>query len=206
MICLFKREFVKADNNYDQLLLVWDTLWSLNAYEKARQEEAQDELKRQLNVTPEDNSSKDATVNSINSNDLSNSFLGTSPPYIIHSFDNNKDFDDSANRASGRSSNSEHDESNQLTNFELFFLSISLAIIRQERDLIFTQKLDASGILKHFNTLNLNDYLDETLKHANLIWYWLKYDGGADQLLTDQQHCKDGDNLNLGGFDLLNDD
>lgn len=220
LICLFKREFVKADNSYDQLLKLWDTLFAIPAYEKMRQEEAQEEYKRQLEILTEAGQSN---VNNETTSDLTSSLsnkdldttLGTSPPYIIntiHGFENNKgDFDDSSsnNLATGaRASDSEPDEGNQLTNFELFFLSVSLAIIRQERDLIFTQKLDASGIIKHFNTLNLNSYLDETLRHATPIWYWLKYDGGEEQLYQENTGCKDGDffsNKCSGGFDLLDD-
>jgi len=213
LICLFKREFVKADSSYDQLLILWDTLWSVHAYEKARQDEAQEEFERQLNIIKENKSNN---VNNETTSDLTNSFsnkfeldttLGTSPPFIIQSFENKGgDFDDSTNtannnnHAANRASDSENDEVNQLTNFELFFLSISLAIIRQERDLIFTQKLDASGILKHFNSLNLNDYLDETLKHATLVWYWLKSEG-AEQLYNENTSSKEW--KCSGGYDLL---
>lgn len=209
---------MKADNSYDQLLLIWDTLFAIPAYERIRQEEAQEEYRRQLEIL---NEAAQSNVNNETTSDLASSLsnkdldttLGTSPPYIIntiHGFENRGDFDDSNsnNLAGNRASDSEPDEGNQLTNFELFFLSVSLAIIRQERDLIFTQKLDASGIIKHFNTLNLNSYLNETLRHATTIWYWLKYDGGEEQLYQENAGCKDGDFLSnkcSGGFDLLDD-
>ena len=188
-------------------------------YEKVRQEEAQEEFRRQLNILKDE--VNNTSVNNETTSDLTSSLsnkdldttLGTSPPYIVREFDNKGgDFDDSTANANNvspvanRTSDSEQEDTNQLTNFELFFLSISLAIIRQERDLIFTQKLDAAGILKHFNTLTLNNYLNETLKHATLIWYWLKYDGGEQQLYQENVGNKDNDFFKSnGGFDLLDD-
>lgn len=214
LICLFKREFVKADNNYDHLLIVWDALFSISAYEKVRLEEAQEEFKRQLDTLAEEATNVNETTsdltNSFSNKDLDTTF-GTSPPYIIQVYENKGDFDDSTNNVNSganRASDSEQDESNQLTNFELLFLSISLAIIRQERDIIFSQKLDASEIIRHFNNLNLNDCLNDTLKHATLIYNWLKNDGGEEQLYQENTGCKDEDfygNKCSGGFDLLDD-
>lgn len=179
---MFKREFVK-NNNYDKLLPVWDQLWSVYAYEKARQEEAQEEFKRQLNTLKEEDKTT-KHVNNETTSDLTNSFsnkldldttLGTSPPYIIQmqGFENKGDFDDSNatnnnNHTANRTSDSEQDEVNQLTNFELFFLSFSLAIIRQERDLIFTQV----GCIERHNVcpiLLINNFSIQ--KETRCIWY-----------------------------------
>lgn len=93
-----------------------------------------------------------------------------------------------------------------LSDVQLFVLCICLSIIRRERDLLMAKKYDAPEILKHFNTLNLNDDLNNILLHASTIWYWLKEDGGEDSLnapevVDDKRHDSSGED-----FDLLNDE
>jgi hypothetical protein len=88
----------------------------------------------------------------------------------------------------------------------MFVLCICLSIIRRERDLIMAQHFDACEILKHFNTLNLNSSLKDILLHASTIWYWLKNDGGQEQLyFCDPLDEKKHDSA-IDDFDLLNDD
>lgn len=94
----------------------------------------------------------------------------------------------------------------QLSDVQLFVLCICLSIIRRERDLLMARKFDAPEILKHFNTLNLNDDLNNILLHATTIWQWLKEDGGEELLtapepIDDKRHDSSGED-----FDLLNDE
>lgn len=91
-----------------------------------------------------------------------------------------------------------------LENIELFCLCISLAIIRRERDIILSRKYDSCAILKHFNTLHLNDCLNNILLHSMTIWHWLKHDGGEKSLYNDDEFKPS--NTSVDDFDLLNDD
>ena len=93
-----------------------------------------------------------------------------------------------------------------LSDVQLFVLCICLSIIRRERDQLMTKKYDAPEILKHFNTLNLNGDLNHILQHASTIWYWLKEDGGEEQLnapevVDDKRHDSSNED-----FDLLSDE
>ena len=94
-----------------------------------------------------------------------------------------------------------------LSDVQLFVLCICLSIIRRERDLIMARQYDACETLKHFNTLHLNDSLNNILLHASNIWFWLKNDGGQEQLYApevntaDKRHDSGGED-----FDLLNDE
>ncbi|RWS06964.1 TBC1 domain family member 15-like protein [Dinothrombium tinctorium] len=92
----------------------------------------------------------------------------------------------------------------KLSNVELYLLSLSLAIIRKERDLILSKKFDACEILKHFNTLHLKENLNELLLNASQIWHWLKFDGGEEKLYTDESEKKSI--TTEEDFEILNND
>ena len=94
----------------------------------------------------------------------------------------------------------------RLTNAQLFVLCICLSIIRRERDLIMAQQYDACETLKHFNTLNLNSSLKDILVHASHIWFWLKKDGGEEQLYESMSESDKKNDSTTEDFDLLSDE
>ncbi|RWS29697.1 TBC1 domain family member 15-like protein [Leptotrombidium deliense] len=141
IICLFKREFMKGNNDdYDDCLKVWETIWSVHA-----------------SIELEEKREKEEKVNGESDNPVSaEDYSRPSTP-------------------------------TKLTNIELYLMSICLAIIRQERNIILMSNFDACEILKHFNTLYLKDRLTDILQHASEIWYWLKHDGGEELLYKEKK-------------------
>lgn len=226
IICLFKREFMKArTDDYHDCLLVWETIWAstaLSSLKTEKEKEAHEE--RKANKSPFPSSSFGVNVTQVVSRGdepsteadtpLTNGLKGESAA-------TNKTYESSPN-ASGSSSStstaasqdrvsdspkSTTGQMEHLTDVQLYVLCICLSIIRRERDLIMARQYDACETLKHFNTLHLNDSLGNILLHASNIWFWLKQDSGEDQLYApevipaEKRHDSGGDD-----FDLLNDE
>ena len=178
IICLFKREFMKSkSDDYQHCLLVWETIWAATALTNRRQKEEVAE-----NGSPVRQSSPDSETG-VHANGVDGAA-------------GEKD----AGSDSPKSVSAEH-----LTDAQLFVLCICLSIIRRERDLLMAQQFDACETLKHFNTLNLNSNLKDILLHASTIWYWLKNDGGQEQLYFSDPVDEKKDAA-IDDFDLLNDE
>ena len=169
IICLFKREFMKAKTDgYQDCLLVWETVWSANSLQA---------LSEKPVVTEE------VEVNGRKSSPESQNDDG-----------------------GGMETPEGTDASERLSDVQLFILCLCLSIIRRERDLIMAHQYDACDILKHFNTLQLNEDLNGILLHASTIWFWVKNDGGEGLLYSEGQSGTKSTETTVEDFDLLNDD
>lgn len=179
IICLFKREFMKCkSDDYQDCLLVWETIWAATALTDHKQKEPEPE-----NGSPAGQSVQDAATG------------------VAANGVNGHEADKEAESESPKSVAAEH-----LTEAQLFVLCICLSIIRRERDLLMAQQFDACETLKHFNTLNLNANLKDILLHASTIWYWLKNDGGLEQLYFSDPVDEKKHDAAIDDFDLLNDE
>lgn len=185
IICLFKREFMKSKtDDYQDCLLVWETIWAATASAQLKKKtESQDKVSHE--TTPDADAAAGPVVNGAN---------GVTRPAEAEK--------DRGSESPKSESGAEH-----LSDAQLFVLCICLSIIRRERDLIMAQRFDACETLKHFNTLSLNANLKDILLHASTIWYWLKNDGGQEQLyFSDVVDEKTKHDSAIDDFDLLNDE
>lgn len=183
IICLFKREFMKSKtDDYQDCLLVWETIWAATAITDHRKKTSAQEK--------ESNASADVAG-------------ATAGPAVNGATRG----DASGEKDCGSESPKSESGSEHLSDAQLFVLCICLSIIRRERDLIMAQRFDACETLKHFNTLSLNASLKDILLHASTIWYWLKNDGGQEQLyFCDAVDEKTKHDSAIDDFDLLNDE
>ncbi|KAI1285327.1 TBC1 domain family member 15 [Halotydeus destructor] len=206
IICQFKREFMKGKTDgYDDCLIVWETIWSANALSerfisKSEATGASDGNPVEgdsIAAKSDSGDSRHAGDGSADRGEVMDTadITGTPPPPAKGA------------RLQKQWTSSESTAESRLKNIELFVLSICLSIIRRERDIIMAEGLDACEILKHFNTLQLNDDLGNILNHASSIWHWIKHDGG-EQLLYPKEQLEEklSDNAASDDFDLLNDD
>jgi hypothetical protein len=205
-------------DDYHDCLIVWETIWAATALStlKAEKEKERSSVRKSASPKPMDNSRK---VNNGTNPFLETSASTTSNGGIGETSDGGVQNDSgSSSTSTGHASQERLSDSpksqtgssmEKLPDVQLFVLCICLSIIRRERDLIMARQYDACETLKHFNTLHLNDSLNNILQHASTIWYWLKHDGGEEQLYTpevvltteEKRHDSAGED-----FDLLSDD
>ena len=195
IICLFKREFMKSKtDDYQDCLLVWETIWAATAFSSLQTAtSAANSPAAASDARGEQEKPEQHQVN------------GCSEAAAVPST-NGAEGAAAAPVESGQSDSPKSvSSSKHLTDAQLFVLCICLSIIRRERDLIMAQQFDACETLKHFNTLSLNSNLKDIVMHASTIWYWLKHDGGLEQLYFSDPMEKKTDAA-IEDFDLLNDE
>lgn len=133
IICQFKREFMKAKtDDYDDCLVVWETIWSANALcVLARQEES---AVSNLLLDEDENNHRDVTEDVVDD--------GKSPKAeTSRGIQSESSLENSSPKSSSP-------PVQKLKDMELFTLCICLSIIRRERDLIMANEYDACEILK----------------------------------------------------------
>ena len=197
-------------DDYHDCLIVWETIWAATALSTLK---AEKERQRKSPKTGLDNHFNNLLVNDTPSNNedmLVREPSGDKTPMNGSSSSSSTSTGNASQEKLSESPKSQTGSSmEKLPDVSLFVLCICLSIIRRERDLIMARQYDACETLKHFNTLHLNDSLTNILLHASNIWYWLKHDGGEEQLYApevvvteeNKRHDSAGED-----FDLLSDD
>lgn len=151
IICQFKREFMKAKtDDYDDCLVVWETIWSANALcQLAIQEEAavHDLLLSEQAISHQEQVQEPARCEASGSAVKSREHDGSPNPSAGTSRSDKADKTEEwpVQNSSPKSSST---PVQKLKDMELFTLCICLSIIRRERDLIMANEYDACEILK----------------------------------------------------------
>ncbi|XP_054164526.1 TBC1 domain family member 17-like [Oppia nitens] len=242
IVCQFKREFMKTENDgYDDCLTLWESIWSAHIMRKLTTKsdtelidcttDSSTQLLSAAAAGEDTSATNTATTTSpaarvpkpLGSHEKINKSLSTgaldSNPIEVPdvkfrngSHARSRSFRVKPDRSDGPPKTPTKKESNNdwafkapekhLTDAELYSLAICLSIIRRERDIIMAQQLDATDILKHFNTLQLNSELENILLHASHIWYWLTHDSGESLLYKQSEQPVNEAN---DDFDLLPD-
>jgi electron transfer flavoprotein alpha subunit len=155
---------MKTENDgYDDCLILWESIWTASVIRRIGNTCEEDISKDNINIKVE--KSEENTVTENSDNTVSNTEHNINKQLIeipevqfrdgSHSRSNslrNKEIRDSKNNTKKESSNLNPKSSEKkLTDAELYSLSICLSIIRRERDLIMSQTLDATEILKVFS-------------------------------------------------------
>lgn len=191
IVCQFKRELMKeGENDYSKVLFLWDTIWSVK-----RRYELQEEL----------DALKAGDMNAESTNQQITNLAPTMQQPITEqpgpSYDNPffTPFDPN------QSDTLRH----QLTETEIFVLSLCLSMIRRERDIILANKRDSTGIHQNFIDPKLASNLNSFIEHAINIYSYLKNDFDISKLYkkpvptTDQNPESPPDSAE--GYDLLSD-
>ena len=220
-------------DDYHDCLIVWETVWTATALEKIKR---RDSLTPK-SISPKTSIPKDVTPKVSPNGDVPSMSSEPSTVHKqadkSPETELNKNGAVNGKSEERNGSPSEIDDSSHFANkstcvklndTEMFTLCLCLSIIRRERDLIFANDFDACEILKvsflvvllkiqcfslqHFNTLNLNDDLNNILLHALNIWFWIKNDGGEEQLHLEEEVIPETEKgiEAAEDFDLLNDD
>lgn len=198
IVCQFKRELMKKDeDDYTNVLFLWDTIWCVE-----RKRVLQDEMDKLVNdtVMTDCEKSRDADQQMAQTT-AEQSSQDSVHPFAIHVDPNQAD--------SARY---------KLTETEIFVLSLCLSMIRRERDIIMANKLDGTGIHRHFIDPKLGNNLNGFIEHAINIYSFLKKDFDLTKLtspkpLQDQpKHSPDSTESNANasppsadGYDSLSD-
>ncbi|CAG2110132.1 unnamed protein product [Medioppia subpectinata] len=199
IVCQFKREFMKSESDeYNDCLICWESIWTSHIIRKIGQKAADststadhDLLTCETHNTTEPQTktmigshekiNKSLSTGALNSNtiDVPDVKIRNGPHMRSNSFRTKTEKREPPKSPLKKESISSVPKTPEkhLTDAELYTLSLCLSIIRRERDLIMAQQLDATEILKHFNTLQLKSDLENILLHASHIWYWLTHDG-----------------------------
>jgi len=207
-------------DGYHDCLIVWETIWASTALSSLKTEKEKG--------TTNGTSSSQSNIGDSMTDAVASDVVSVPEEKIIETLDETQPQPINEETAAGTSSrnssststasqdkvsespkswNGGSEKIEKLTEVQLYVLCICLSIIRRERDLIMARQYDACETLKHFNTLHLNDSLKDILLHASNIWFWLKNDGGEEQLYApevttaDKRHDSGGED-----FDLLNDE
>lgn len=148
IVCLFKRELMREDeNDYSKVLTLWDTIWCVN-----KRHLLLEELKENTVITK---MSTDDQVEQQKPKQQSSQKVFLYTHLNINQADSAR---------------------HHLTVIEKFVLALCLSMIRRERDIVLARQLDGTDIHLHFIDPKLASDLEGFIEHAINIYSYLMND------------------------------
>lgn len=200
IVCQFKRELMKDDEcDYSTVLYLWDTIWSVQIMSDLKKLESTEseviEVDR-VGSTSSTQVTETARGRPTGSNPIPIPKHSTKPPkdQFVAVYDPKQ------------ADSPRHD----LTETEIFVLSLCLSMIRRERDLVFANQLDGTDITLHFIDPKLASDLNDFIEHAINIYSYLKNDFNLRKITGTKESMEDRGASPISpesteGYDLLND-
>lgn len=196
IVCQFKRELMKEDEDeYKNVLFLWDTTWL--AKRRADLLEQVKENKSDLAGAPMASCRSEVLKSQNTPRETTEIFNSDNKFYMP--FDPNQS----------------DTPRNKLTETEIFVLALCLSMIRRERDLIMSRKLDGTDIHLHFIDPKLASNLNGFIENAIHIYSYLKNDLDISRLSSPSSVAKlaakpqevsfESPVGSAEGYDLLND-